>query len=82
MITKHWVESLNATMGIQVYRTWGYKDPKTGQYNGMTGALQRKEADIGGNLQIFNSNCSAVCLKSIVLSLNNRNCYVHNKRTC
>lgn len=43
-------------METQVYRTWGYKDPKTGQFNGMTGALQRKEADIGGNTPKKNQN--------------------------
>lgn len=31
-----------------VHRTWGYKDKKTGQITGLSGQLQRKEADIGG----------------------------------
>lgn len=48
MITRHWVESVNATMINDVHRTWGYKDPKTGLFSGMSGQLQRKEADIGG----------------------------------
>lgn len=48
LITKHWVESLNATMHIDIHRTWGYRDPKTGIFNGMSGQLQSKEADVGG----------------------------------
>lgn len=35
-------------MHIDVHQTWGYKDPKTGQFTGMSGQLQRKEADIAG----------------------------------
>lgn len=49
MISKHWVESINATMEGNVHRTWGYKDKKTGRINGLSGELQRKEADIGGS---------------------------------
>lgn len=48
LITKHWVDSVNATLKVDVHRTWGYKDPKTGYFNGMTGQLQRRDADIGG----------------------------------
>lgn len=51
LITQHWVDSVNATLVIDVHRTWGYRDPKTGFYTGMSGQLQRKEADIGGNLK-------------------------------
>lgn len=36
-------------MVIDVHRTWGYRNPKTGFYTGMAGQLQKKEADIGGN---------------------------------
>lgn len=39
---------MNATIRVDIHRTWGYKDPKTGQFSGMSGQLQRKEADIGG----------------------------------
>lgn len=48
LISQHWVESVNATMEGDVHRTWGYKDKKTGWINGLSGQLQRKEADIGG----------------------------------
>lgn len=37
-------------MHVDVHRTWGYKDPRTGQFSGMSGQLQRKEADIGGKI--------------------------------
>lgn len=40
-------------MVIDVQRTWGYKDPKTGQITGMSGRLERKEADIGGKIKTF-----------------------------
>lgn len=43
-------------MVIDVHRTWGYRDPKTGFFTGMAGQLQRKDADIGGNLiRIFST---------------------------
>lgn len=48
ILAQHWVESVNATMVLDFQRTWGYKDPKTGQVTGMAGRLQRHEADIGG----------------------------------
>lgn len=49
VISKHWVESINATMDTSdVHRTWGYTDKKTGRITGLSGQLQRKEADIGG----------------------------------
>ncbi|XP_031617482.1 glutamate receptor 3-like [Contarinia nasturtii] len=50
LITKHWIESVNATMRFDVHRTWGYKDPKSGIFSGMSGQLQKKEADIGGTI--------------------------------
>lgn len=53
-ITKTWVDSLNATMRVDVHKTWGYYDNKTGQITGMVGQLQRKEADISGMLQQTN----------------------------
>lgn len=31
-----------------VHRTWGYKNKQTGITSGMSGQLERKEADIGG----------------------------------
>lgn len=40
---------MNATMEGDVHRTWGYKDKKTGEITGLSGQLQRKEADIGGS---------------------------------
>lgn len=48
IITRHWIESINATMQGDVHRTWGHKDNKTGMITGFAGQLQRKEADIGG----------------------------------
>lgn len=66
LISKYWIESVNATMEIDVQRTWGYKDPKTGLFSGMAGRLQLKEADISGeyndlflqtNLEISICNC-------------------------
>lgn len=47
-ISNHWVETVNATMEIDVQKTWGYKDLKTGNLSGMAGRVQRGEADIGG----------------------------------
>lgn len=40
-------------MEIDVERTWGYKNPKTGIFTGMAGRLQTKMSDIGGKTQIF-----------------------------
>lgn len=48
LLSQYWVESVNATMEGDVHRTWGYKDKKTGRITGLSGQLQRKEADIGG----------------------------------
>lgn len=36
-----------------VHRTWGYKDKKTGRISGLSGQLQRNEADIGGLNQTY-----------------------------
>lgn len=62
LISRHWVESVNATMQIDIHRTYGYLDPKTGQFSGMSSQLQRKEADIGGriahNLKLFMLCCA------------------------
>lgn len=42
------MQAINATRSFQIARTWGYKDPKTGEWTGMTGDLVRKDVDIGG----------------------------------
>lgn len=52
LITNDWIRSVNATMHLDIHRTWGYRDPKTGQFSGMSGQLQRKEADIGGKNEL------------------------------
>lgn len=41
---------MNATGKYTVEKTWGYMNPTTREYDGMTGALMRKEADIGGTI--------------------------------
>lgn len=48
LITTYWVESINATMTGDVHRTYGYRNKTTGIVSGMSGQLERKEADIGG----------------------------------
>lgn len=48
------VETLNGTMTSDVFRTWGYVDPKTGEYTGLVGQLKRNEHDIGGEAKIPN----------------------------
>ncbi|XP_055295192.1 uncharacterized protein LOC129564964 [Sitodiplosis mosellana] len=50
LISQHWIESVNATMVIDVGRTWGYPNRETDQLTGMSGRLQRKEADIGATV--------------------------------
>lgn len=50
LICAHLIDSVNGTGNFSVERTWGYKNPKTGEYDGMTGQLMRKEADIGGTV--------------------------------
>lgn len=50
IITKRLMESLNASVEYVTTNTWGYRNPKTGIYSGMTGHLQRKEVDIGGTI--------------------------------
>lgn len=44
------IDSINGTRNFSFEKTWGYKNPKTGEYDGMTGQLIRKEADIGGTV--------------------------------
>lgn len=46
----HLIDAINGTANFTVEKTWGYKNPKTGEFNGMTGQLIRKEADIGGTI--------------------------------
>lgn len=41
---------MNGTANFSIEKTWGYKNPKTGEFDGMTGALLRKDADIGGTI--------------------------------
>lgn len=48
IITKRLIDSMNASIEYITTNTWGYKNGKTGEYNGMTGHLQRNEVDIGG----------------------------------
>lgn len=47
-MTFHMIETLNGTMTSDVFRTWGYVDPKTGEYTGLVGQLKRNEHDVGG----------------------------------
>ncbi|XP_031624941.1 glutamate receptor ionotropic, delta-2-like [Contarinia nasturtii] len=46
----HLVAAMNGTANFTVEKTWGYKNPQTGEFDGMTGQLLRKEADIGGTI--------------------------------
>lgn len=48
----------------EVHRTWGYMDKKTGRISGMSGQLQRKEADIGGS----NLICYFLTLLTLITS--------------
>lgn len=48
LVTFHMIEALNGTMTSDVFRTWGYVDPKTGEYTGLVGQLKRNEHDVGG----------------------------------
>lgn len=41
---------MNGTANFTIEKTWGYKNPKTGEFDGMNGQLMRKEADIGGTI--------------------------------
>lgn len=41
---------MNGTANFSFEKTWGYKNPQTGEYDGMRGQLIRKEADIGGTV--------------------------------
>lgn len=44
------VAAMNGTANFSIEKTWGYKNPKTGEFDGMTGALLRKDADIAGTI--------------------------------
>lgn len=50
LICVHLIDSVNGIGNFSIEKTWGYKNPKTGEYDGMTGQLIRKEADIGGTV--------------------------------
>lgn len=50
MITSRLIESVNGTVQYMPVNTWGYKDPKTGIYTGLSGHLQLKQADIGATV--------------------------------
>lgn len=49
------MEAINATRTTTIVPTWGYEDPKTGDFSGMIGQLLKKEADIGGTSMFFMS---------------------------
>lgn len=49
------MQAINATRSFKIASTWGYKDPKTGNWNGMTGDLVRKDVDIAGIYLMFSS---------------------------
>lgn len=44
------MEAMNATLEYNIVNTWGYKSPKTGSYNGMTGQLERREVELGATV--------------------------------
>lgn len=50
IITKILINAMNATFHYKIVNTWGYANPKTGMYNGMTGQIQRKEVEIGATV--------------------------------
>ncbi|XP_026479248.1 probable glutamate receptor [Ctenocephalides felis] len=41
------ITSLNGTRNYHVVKSWGYKDPKTGKYDGLIGELISGDADFG-----------------------------------
>lgn len=49
LVSTHLIHSVNGTYRSDVFRTWGYVDPKTGQYTGLTGQLKKNEHDVCGN---------------------------------
>lgn len=49
-ICVHLINAINASGNFSVEKTWGYKNPKTGEFDGMTGQLLRGDADIGGTV--------------------------------
>lgn len=49
-ICAHLISAVNATPNYTVENTWGYKNPKTGQFDGLTGQLLRGDADVGGTV--------------------------------
>lgn len=46
----HLIAVMNGTANFSFEKTWGYKNPQTGEFDGMTGQLIRNEADIGGTV--------------------------------
>uniref|UniRef100_A0A182PQE0 Ionotropic glutamate receptor C-terminal domain-containing protein n=1 Tax=Anopheles epiroticus TaxID=199890 RepID=A0A182PQE0_9DIPT len=53
LLTKSVAHALNATVKFTIVDTWGYRDGKTGRYNGMIGELQSDLADLGGTSMFF-----------------------------
>lgn len=52
-IARKWIETLNGTIELHIHREQGYLNPFTGSSNGLIGQLQKKEADVSGNLIFF-----------------------------
>lgn len=50
------IEFVNGTAIYSIVPTWGYKDPTTGESNGMMGELLRNEADIAATPFFFRSD--------------------------
>lgn len=50
------MDALNSTRTILVESSWGYKDPKTGKFNGMIGQLQSDEAQISETCMFFTTD--------------------------
>lgn len=46
------ITSLNGTRNYHVVKSWGYKDPKTGKYDGLIGELISGDADFGKNFNL------------------------------
>lgn len=47
------ITSLNGTRNYHVVKSWGYKDPKTGKYDGLIGELISGDADFGKNFEMI-----------------------------
>lgn len=49
ILTNYLMSYVNASINYSIVNSWGYKDDKSGEWNGMVGQLIRNEVEVGSS---------------------------------